>query len=531
MRKTFNVSGICYPDEHYMVDLKGRLLQIEKLVDSGKYFAINRGRQYGKTTTLWALRKFLQKNYVVLSMDFQRISTASFRDEYVFCEAFADLLLEIIDYDERFLNGLYPEVRSSFEKMANGEGKNAGLRMLFKNLGLLCKASPKPVVLLLDEVDSASNNQVFLDFLSQLRAQYLSRKEYPAFWSVILAGVYDVKNLKQKIRSDEEHKYNSPWNIAADFDVDMSFSQQDIAGMLSEYEHEIHTGMNIKEISHFIYAYTGGYPYMVSRICQLIDEQLADEFGDKASVWGKEGVIEAVKRFLSMESTLLDDMAKKLVDFPELKRMLKDILFHGKSYAYERENPYINLGIMFGFLKNQNNTVVVANRIFEMKLYNIFLSEEETCHPERGLELVDKNQFIRDGRLDMELVLKKFAAHFAEIYEDCTEHFLEENGRRFFLLYLRPIINGVGNYYIKAQTRNRRRTDIIVDYRGEQFVVELKIWHGQEYQNRGKQQLFEYLEFYHQKKGYLLSFNFNKKKEVWAKTIVFQGKEIVEIVV
>lgn len=50
----------------------------------------------------------------------------------------------------------------------------------------------------------------------------------PTFKSVILAGVYDIKNLKHKLRNDDEHKYNSPWNIAADFNVDMSFSQKDI---------------------------------------------------------------------------------------------------------------------------------------------------------------------------------------------------------------------------------------------------------------------------------------------------------------
>lgn len=49
MVRTFNVTGTCYPDEHYMVDLESRLIQIKALVDSGKYFVINKGRQYGKT--------------------------------------------------------------------------------------------------------------------------------------------------------------------------------------------------------------------------------------------------------------------------------------------------------------------------------------------------------------------------------------------------------------------------------------------------------------------------------------------------
>lgn len=74
----------------------------------------------------------------------------------------------------------------------------------------------KPMVLMVDEVDSAANNQVFLDFLGQLWDRYLNRRETPTFYSAILAGVYDIKNLKLKIREEGEHRYNSPWNIAAD---------------------------------------------------------------------------------------------------------------------------------------------------------------------------------------------------------------------------------------------------------------------------------------------------------------------------
>lgn len=104
-------------------------------------------------------------------------------------------------------------------------------------------------------------------------------------------------------------------------------------------------------------------------------------------------------------------------------------------------------------------------------------------------------------------------------------------GRKFFLLYLKPIINGTGNYYLEAQTRDARRTDVIVDYLGEQFIVELKIWHGSEYNERGEKQLADYLEYYHKDKGYMLSFNFNQKKEVGVKEIRVGNRTIVEAVV
>ena len=64
---------------------------------------------------------------------------------------------------------------------------------------------------MIDEVDTAADSQVFLDFLAQLRADYLDRMELSTFQSVILASVYDIRNMRHKIRGGKEHKQNSPW--------------------------------------------------------------------------------------------------------------------------------------------------------------------------------------------------------------------------------------------------------------------------------------------------------------------------------
>ena len=75
------------------------------------------------------------------------------------------------------------------------------------------------------------------------------------------------------------------------------------------------------------------------------------------------------------------------------------------------------------------------------------------------------------------------------------------------------------------------RTDVIVDYRGEQFVIEMKIWRGNEYHMRGEEQLVRYLDHYHINKGYMLSFNFNKKKQIGVREIAAGDKVLVEAVV
>ncbi len=525
----FNTEGLCRPDEHYMVRLDDRLACIKNtLVDRKKYFVINRGRQYGKTTTLKALAKYLSGDYIVFSLDFQQMSTAAFADDTTFVKGFANRLLIALR------RMVFDEKEQTVELLtALKEHNDAGMEDLFECISSMCELCSRPIVLIVDEVDSAGNNQVFIDFLAQLRGYYLARDEMPIFHSVVLAGVYSIKNLKLKLRLESEHQYNSPWNIAADFEINMSFSTNQIAAMLSEYEADHHTGMDIQAVADDIYQYTSGYPVLVSSICKRIDEKLcgSEAFRLPKDAWSGAGVSEAVKNILKVSTPLFESMVKQLDQYSELRTMLENIIYQGVRIPFSPDEKAISMGLMFGFLAEKNGQVAIANRIFEMYLMNLFMTEEAARSEVYLQGDRDRIGFIRDNRLDMDLVLKKFVEYFHEICDDKDEDFIEKNGRKFFLLYLKPIINGTGNYYIEAQTRDSRRTDLIVDYLGEQFIVELKIWHGNEYNARGEKQLTEYLDYFHKDKGYLLSFNFNQKKEIGVKEIQVGNKTIVEAVV
>lgn len=67
--------------------------------------------------------------------------------------------------------------------------------------------------------------------------------------------------------------------------------------------------------------------------------------------------------------------------------------------------------------------------------------------------------------------------------------------------------------------------DLVIAYRGQQFIIELKIWRG------NVQELYDYLDYFHLKKGYMLSFNFNKKKTVGVKEVILGDKLLIEAVV
>lgn len=527
MAKKFCITGTCVPEKNYMVDISDRIDRITKdYIEQGQYFTINRARQYGKTTTLFLLERKLKEDYLVLSLSFEAA------DEYFesLTSLAEGLVLDIGEclreqnIEEKIVDDWFSPFSEKFP-----------MRSLGMKITSLCRSCGKQIVLMIDEVDKSSDNQIFLSFLGLLREKYLKWQQGKdsTFQSVILAGVYDVKNLKLKLHPQEESKYNSPWNIAMDFCLDMSFSVKDIESMLNEYEQDHQTGMNIQEISQLIYDYTSGYPYLVSRICQIMDERIlgTDEFLTNVLVWTKEGILAAVKLLLKEPNTLFDDMTKKLLDYPKLKEMMQSILFSGVSFPFKRETPLIDLGVTFGFLKDNHGIVAISNRIFETQLYDLFLAEMAINDAMYVAAVSDRNQFIISGMLQMDLVMKKFYEHFEEIYSDNDQKFIEENGRKLFLLYLKPIINGTGNYYIEARTRDNKRTDIIIDYRGKQFIIELKIWHGDEYNKRGEKQLFEYLEIYKQERGYLLSFNFNKQKKTGIHEVRYKEKKILEVVV
>lgn len=544
-----------------MVRLDERLEEIKRLyVNRGKYFVINRGRQYGKTTTLHALEIYLEKEYLVFSLDFQMLSTVDFKDEQTFAAAFISQMEDIFFRRQTLRASIGTE---TFEQLSLLRKQNElSLKGLFKGLSQLCEASVKPVVLMIDEVDNASNNQVFIDFLAQLRGYYLHRQDIPIFRAVILVGVYDIKNLKVKMRPNEEHQYNSPWNtregnegngdlstfndcsrnqiahvqfdVAASFDVAMDFSSGQIAEMLREYESDHQTGMDVPAVAEEIYQYTSGYPYLVSLVCKTIDETLqpqAEKVSSGYNWWTREGIAEAVNRIMKIKTPLFDSMAKQLDTYPDMREMLEDIIYQGKRIPFSPDTKSISMGVMFGFLKDRGSQVIVSNRIFEMRMLNMFAAEESVSNSAFRYGENNKPQFVNETGLNMELVLGKFVEYFTDIYGDNDEKFVEAYGRKFFLLYLKPIINGTGNYYLEAQTRDASRTDVIVDYLGEQYVVELKIWRRNEYNERGERQLAEYLDYYHLDKGYLLSFNFNKKKETGVKIIQVNGKVIVEAVV
>lgn len=523
--KSFNTTGLCIPSKHYMVDTTNKINEIVKLIEQEKYFTINRSRQYGKTTTLFGIENALKDKYEIISISFESFGKEPFSSNVAFVSAFLDECADAFAF-----SNISAEDEAMWGDKSELDEKNP-IRWLSRKITALCRKYQ--IILMIDEMDKCSENQVFLDFLGMLRDKYLNREKGKdfTFKSVILAGVYDVKNLKLKLRPNEERKYNSPWNIAVDFNLDMSFHPEEIATMLSDYENDAHIGMDVEKVSRAVYYYTNGYPYLVSWICEWIDEQ-----GDRE--WTIEGVRKASKALLKLRTPLFDDLIKNVEHHEGLYEKLGRILSSGEDVSFSLYDNDIAIASMFGIVKEENGKAVIANILFESCLYDYFGGKWSS---KKIVSAGEKSQFIKeDGHLDMVHVLNRFQALMKAEYRQEDEKFIESQGRLLFLCFLKPIINGTGFYYVEPETRTSNRMDIVVTYLEEEFIIELKIWHGEQYRKDGIKQLNGYLESREQKRGYLVSFSFLKNKEYQAgylsdvtnaEVAGIEEKEIYEVIV
>ena len=533
-QRQFNVTGLCVPEYDYMVDLNDRVEAVKEMIDSGYYFTINRPRQYGKTTLLEALTRRLSGEYICASVSFEGLGDKSFQDETAFCGA---LLGKIKTALKRSPAGYETAYADSWK-----DPHVTDFMLLDEHISSMCQG--KKVVLLIDEVDKTSNNRVFLHFLGVLRDKFLSRKKGldHTFQSVILAGVYDIRNLKIKLINEgfyspsiqEGHLLNSLWNIAADFTVDMSFSPIDIAGMLRDYEFERAAGMDVPQVSEAIYEYTGGYPFLVSKICLMLDTDKTLPHG-----WTPRGVRGSVKALVDQNgglfgqnNTLFDDITKNLENYPDLYSFIYDILILGKRKNYTSTVPTIQLAAMFGIIKNSEGLAKIANRTFEIIISDYFIAKDGENKSHRRITGY-YDDIIVNGRFDMALCLTKFAELFREVFTDKDAPFIEEHGRMLFLTYLKPLINGGGFYHIESRLTDQRRMDLVVDYGLDQFVIELKLWYGESAHEKAYSQLSGYLKSKRTAVGYLLTYDFRKDKNREPRTewIECEGTRIFDVVI
>ncbi len=523
MKKKFNTRGVCYPQIHYMMDNSKKLDKVIRLIEFGEYFTINRPRQYGKTTTLHFLMERLTENddYLAIRLTFEDVRDVSHQSDDAFAEMF---LLKMEQAFKKIHQPIY-------ELLQKSSANQASLLELSSTITDIAHTTEKKLVLLIDEVDASSNYLSFLKFLAMLRTKYLNRMSDmdKTFHSIILAGVHDIKSLKYKLRHSDDAQYNSPWNIAGDFKVEMSFNPQEIAPMLEQYSKAENVTMEISSIAEWLYYHTAGYPFLVSRLCKIVAEDiLPSREEEEQNKWTLEDIEEAVQILLLENNTNFDSLIKNLENHQDLYDLTFRILIDGDKVAFNQYNPTIYKGVLYGVFK-RNGNVKIHNRIYEQLIYNYMASNVEVGL-RKASEYNFENQFyLPDRELDVETILLKFQEFMRMEYSDQDQSFLEREWRLIFLAFIRPIVNGSGYTFKEPQISQEKRLDIVITFFQRQYVVELKRWNGKKLHEEGIKQLGDYLDLQCQTKGFLVIFEYRTKKTWRKEWIQYKGKDIFAV--
>lgn len=103
----------------------------------------------------------------------------------------------------------------------------------------------------------------------------------------------------------------------------MSFSIDEIKTMLDDYVENKKVNLDKEYFAKKIYFYTSGYPFLVSKLCKIINEKIMSENELK---WEKEYLELAVKELLKESNTNFDSLIKNIENNKELQELVRKII-------------------------------------------------------------------------------------------------------------------------------------------------------------------------------------------------------------
>ncbi|QEP43134.1 ATP-binding protein [Ectothiorhodospiraceae bacterium BW-2] len=514
-KRYFNTTGPCFPDHHYMVDPLKRLKGVEQLIEQGQYFVIHAPRQSGKTTYAFALMEKLNREgvYTVLISSIQPAAQGQNPIEAMKIAAMC------IAKDSR----LYlPEAEWSPEVDRGEQGAEDGLLSYLQQWSL---NNPKPIVLLLDEVDSLQDDN-FLALLYQLRSGFVGRYKQGFPHAMGLIGLRDVRDYKIRLRPDSQSMgTGSPFNIKAESLFVDRLTEEEIVTLLQQ--HSEATGQPFEPQAIATLAeLTQGQAWLVNALAHHIVQRLLE--GDVGQIITEAHVWQAKEALILRRDTHLDSLIDKLKE-PQVREVITAVI-NGSAPNFDHYNDAIlycrNLGLIA-----PHPPVRFANPIYQEIIPRVLSFGFQESIPQ---DYADPHWYIQQGRLDMEALLKAFQEFYREHSEAWLEKYdFREVGRQLLLMaFLQRVVNGGGRIEREMAVGNGR-SDLIVEYGDERFVLELKLKRSEWDESKGLKQLARYLDRLNESTGYLLLFELDSAKS-WEERIRWQrlteaGRQLIVV--
>ncbi len=505
--KHFNTTGAIQSDIHYSIPPLERidLEEVLQLIAARKYFVLHAPRQTGKTSCLLALRDLLNQegHYACVYCNFEVGQSA--REDVE--AALRTITGQIASRAEQTLSdsSLF-ELRQTVLAQTNGHGA------LNRMLTTWAERSAKPLVLLIDEIDSLIGDSL-IAVLRQLRAGYDQR---PAAFphSIILCGLRDVRDYRiHSAATKEVITGGSAFNIKSESLRLGDFTPEEVERLYRQHTSE--TGQVFDDdIFPLVWELTAGQPWLVNALAHQATWNMR-EMRDRTKPVTVDVILRAREELILRRDTHLDQLNDKLCE-ARVRRIIEPMLAGAELAADTSMENEVRYVIDLGLIRQGDNGLEISNLI-----YREIIPRELTAIAQLNLDSTQRTAWYvaPDGRLDMHKLLTAFQQFFRENSEHWVERFdYKEAGPQLLLqAFVHRIVNGGGRIE-REYGLGRKRTDLLVlwNHPGgvQRIVLELKIGSANTpaLLNRGLEQTADYMDISGATEGHLVCFDRSAEK-------------------
>jgi hypothetical protein len=438
MTRFFNTAGPNRVERHYTLPALARLPQVAALIEQEAWFVLHAPRQSGKTTAMRALAQELTAsgNYAALW------ATCEMGEPF---GKEPDTATRLVCDDILANARLYLPAELQPPALDPAAAKGGQLARLLHQWCLQC---PRPVVLLLDEID-ALRDEALISVLRQLRGIFANRP-HAAPSSLALIGLRDVRDYKVASGGSSQLGTASPFNVKAAALTLGNFSRADVAALYGQ--HTAETGQAfLPEASDLAFELTQGQPWLVNALAYDIVMELKAGATIQAS-----HVSRAKERLILSRATHLDSLADKLND-PRVRGVIAPVLA-GDELGPEVPLRDIEYCQDLGLIVRDGKQVRIANQI-----YREVLPRELTIPWQLRMNVPERRWAKADGKLDLPAVLAAFVDFWHQHGEWMVKgQYWPEAAQQIVLMaFLQRLVNG-GGMIEREYGLGTRRLDLLI---------------------------------------------------------------------
>ena len=518
MVKHFNTAGPQIAALHYSIDPLARinLAEIEHLVAQQRYFVLHAPRQTGKTTCLFALRDHFNAGHRVRAVYANIESAQAARNDIA---SAAQAILSVLAQQVEGTLGI-DALELNRQKLLD-RGANAAFGSALR---LLAQSSDRPVLVLLDEVDSLVGDTL-ISLLRQLRAGYGDRpNDFPV--SIILCGVRDVRDYRMTMGDGEVITGGSAFNIKAKSLRLGDFSRAEMEALYAQ--HTTATGQLFTlDALNLAWESTRGQPWLVNALAEECTvEQI--EGRDFARPIDLVLMRKAREALILRNDSHLDQLMDKLRE-PRVRAVIAPMLEGKVLSPVEADRQYL---LDLGLIRHDASGLAPANGIYAEVMPRVLTGATQS---QIHIEQIASSWKNASGKLDPQQFLRNFFDFWRVQGEPmmATAPYHEVAPTLVLMAYLQRVINGAGRIE-REYAAGSGRLDLWVVHGDVCMAIEVKVWRDgrPDPQIEGLLQIERYLQRLNLAEGFLVIFDQRTKAPKWEKrmsssnTVTASGRAI-----